>query len=270
MDGSSPALLINTTEVGTGRPRVIAPFLFAEKRLNFLPIWNEPWAATIKSDQLARNIPLSAAATASARFPWITPAAWFNDVEFKPGTREPVTTGGNPVLQTVQLVDGGYFDNSGVITALELIRAIKAGAQKGGFLNKIRLNLIVLTSAEGADHMISHATEFSAPVRALLNARVAAGRVTVDEALYEFDATRALPQQLNDGPDSVRRVELKDAGYPLPLGWKLSEMTRLLMRTQSGDRALCDKVRGSQTPESSSDPACTAEIVYRELQKILN
>jgi hypothetical protein len=116
--GSSPALLLNATDVSTGQRRVIAPFLFAEDKISFLPIWNEPWAANLPIDKLARNIPLSTAAILSARFPWLTPAGWFYDVEFRSGTREPMFERGAIRLKQVQLVDGGYFDNSGVVTAL--------------------------------------------------------------------------------------------------------------------------------------------------------
>jgi hypothetical protein len=264
-DGSSPALLLNATEIETGRRRVISPFVFAEDKLEFLPIWNEPWAASLEPDKLARDIPLSAAAIVSARFPWVTPAGWFYDVRFKPGTREPIIYNGKPGLERIQLVDGGYFDNSGVLTALELIRSIRAAANETGLSKSIRINLIVLTSAADPDKPPTHATEVSAPVRALLAARVAAGRATVEEALHGFDGQNEADHPNTDGPQSVRKVELRDVGYPLPLGWRLSQMTRMLMRTQSGDRALCDKIRGASAPESFADPACTAEIIYREL-----
>jgi len=264
-DGSSPALLLNATEIATGRRRIISPFVFAEDKLQFLPIWNEPWAVNLESDKLARDIPLSTAAIVSARFPWVTPAGWFYDVPLKSGTRQPILQNGKPVLEVIQLVDGGYFDNSGVFTALELIRAIKAAANEAGLSKSFRINLIVLTSAVGPDEPPSHATEISAPVQALLAARTAAGRATVEEALHGFDGDSKINFSNADGPQSVRKVELRDVGYPLPLGWRLSQMTRMLMRTQSGDRALCDKIRGASSPETYADPACTAEMVYQQL-----
>ncbi|KRQ14670.1 hypothetical protein [Bradyrhizobium manausense] len=267
-DGSSPALLLNTTEIATGRRRVISPFVFAEDKLRFLPIWNEPWAVTLKSDKLVRDIPLSTAAIVSARFPWVTPAGWFYDVPFESGRRQPILHDGKPLLEEIQLVDGGYFDNSGVFTALELIRSIKAAASEAGLSNSIRINLLVLTSAVGPDEPPAHATEVSAPVQALLAARIAAGRATVEEALHGFDGHGETGVPNVDGPQSVRKVELRDVGYPLPLGWRLSQMTRMLMRTQSGDRALCDKIRGASSPESYAAPACTVETVHRELSAV--
>ncbi len=52
----------------------------------------------------------------SARFPWVTPAA---SIEH---TRNFVNLDGDVVSTTtkVKLVDGGYVDNSGVETALDL------------------------------------------------------------------------------------------------------------------------------------------------------
>src|SRR5262249_44428547 len=258
-DGSSPALLFNTTEVATGARRVISPFIFPGTELSFLPVWTEPWTTTISSKRFPIEIPLSTAAIASARYPWLTPAGWFYDVQFKSGTRQPLIRDGDVELRQVQVVDGGYFDNSGVLTALELIRAMRSAAAKAGLANTIQINLIVLAAKVGPDRRVTRATELTAPIEGLLRARVATGRATVDTALHRIGERTEVDRGPAGGPDTIRRVELMDVGYPLPLGWRLSEMTRLLMRTQSGDRRLCGKILREQLIETSSEPACTAE-----------
>ncbi len=89
--GVSPALLLNTTDVGTGRRYVIAPFGLAS-------------ANTLGADTDMR---LSTAVALSARFPLLTPAGWLE----KEGKK-------------IRLVDGGYFENSGVATAMDVMTAI--------------------------------------------------------------------------------------------------------------------------------------------------
>jgi hypothetical protein len=268
-DGSSPALIFNTTEVATGKRRIISPFLFAGDKLNILPIWNEPWAKELSDDMLARNVSLSTAAVLSARFPWVTPAAWFYDAEIRGQTRDALNRDNEAKIKfnQVQLVDGGYFDNSGVLTALDLIRAFRDVKDKDAF----QIHLIVLTSTDSHDSSPSHETELLAPVHALLEARVASGRAIVDEALQNFgksDTSSPISRRDGAGPDTIRKVELRDVGYALPLGWRLSQVTRVLMRAQGGDRRLCQKEVGSRPPESSAAPACTAEIVYRQLSGV--
>jgi len=109
-DGDTPALVLNTTEVGTDRRRIVSPFMFSGDDVEFLPVWQGD----------LRGMPLSTAAILSARFPWITPPGWYYENVSSASTWEPAA----PRLPN-QLVDGGYFENSGVASALDVIRAIK-------------------------------------------------------------------------------------------------------------------------------------------------
>ena len=105
--GAAPALLVNTTEVETGRRRVISPFpidvtypdqaVWFYDDLGVAPFYNgdEQGAKAIH----VRDIRVSTAVGISARFPYVLPAAT-------------VMRG----RSAVHLVDGGYFDNSGVET----------------------------------------------------------------------------------------------------------------------------------------------------------
>jgi hypothetical protein len=76
------------------------------------------------------------------------------------------------------------------------------------------------------------------------------------------------PLQRDGHPDIIREVELRDAGYPIALGWRLSQMTRLLMSIESSDQKLCEKAQGTQA-ENTYDPVCTTAAVYRQLQSVL-
>src|SRR5262249_39090307 len=132
--------IINTTEVGSGRRRVIAPFRFARESILFLPI-GEDFPADSEAARI-NDLPVSTAAILSARFPWVTPAGTFLDYQRDPSTGQPER---DRPLARFRLVDGGYFENSGVATAVDLIRAMEDTAKRWGFLDKIRIRLIVLT-----------------------------------------------------------------------------------------------------------------------------
>lgn len=130
-DGSLPALLINATDAGSGRRFVVSPFKLGQPQsqsklgatLNYM-FWDEG----LSDPDRARDLRLSTAAFISARFPWITPAATIKGSRFGP-------------KQTVKLVDGGYVDNSGVETSLDLYNVIAAVAKNA----KAKLNLMVLS-----------------------------------------------------------------------------------------------------------------------------
>src|SRR5262249_21123726 len=126
-NGSSPALLINTTDAGSGRRFVIAPFRFNTTSRLGPAVSYQFWDENLPDGEQARDLRLSTAAFVSARFPWVTPAATTVDSRFDP--------------KTLKLVDGGYVDNSGVESALDLGAAIDKVAKA----KKANLNLIALT-----------------------------------------------------------------------------------------------------------------------------
>ena len=98
-----PALFLNTTEVETGRGRVIAPLTLDAAEFAASP--------SVASDG-STDVALSTAAVLSARFPWLTPPGWFGSSRTTAQARK------------VHLVDGAYFDNSGLITAVAVAREI--------------------------------------------------------------------------------------------------------------------------------------------------
>jgi hypothetical protein len=125
----APILLLTGTSVDTGR-RVVASELTVSYRDGAKRVFPEALdlfeelSRTVESNgsdagtrlykedspATAPDIPLSTAATLSARFPLVSPYA---------GLRNPVSA------QTAdRVVDGGYFENDGVTTAYELARAI--------------------------------------------------------------------------------------------------------------------------------------------------
>lgn len=98
-----PALLLNATLVQNGERVIIAPFklrnasapIFVDR---FVDLLNENYSTS-----------LATAVSVSARFPLVTPPALHRHREFG---------------LAAQLVDGGYYENSGVFTAINLIDRI--------------------------------------------------------------------------------------------------------------------------------------------------
>src|SRR5262245_15621098 len=102
-EADTPALLLNATLVQGGGRAILAPFTlqdakgFAERALDRFSVL---------------PLSLSTAVSVSARFPFVTPAALYRHEEL-----------------AWQLVDGGYFENSGIHTAVNLIEALQRGSE---------------------------------------------------------------------------------------------------------------------------------------------
>jgi hypothetical protein len=203
--GIKPALFFNTTEVGSGRRRIIAPFGFKHDYLTDALLF-----------PLAENsdIPLSAAAVASARFPWLSPAGWFWG-KAGPAAKSEKTK--------FHVVDGGYFENSGVTTAVEIINRLQRRAQT--CCVNARFYLIALTSGIYGNSSSGAFSEAMSPVVALLNTRTARTYSTVDLAARDLGVAEPNGQSVLGRINRVQKVDFGDYVIPLPLGWRLSKMS---------------------------------------------
>jgi hypothetical protein len=63
---------------------------------------------------------------------------------------------------------------------------------------------------------------------------------------------------------SVIKFELQGFGYPLPLGWRLSPITRLSILGQNGDPRRCPAA-GKQTHSRAESYDCSTAAIYREM-----
>jgi hypothetical protein len=244
---------MGTTEVTSGRLRVFAPFDLQSKDF-------ELFGREQGYDQLS----VSTAAVLSARFPWITPSAWFPEQRMRDG---------KPHVDKIRLVDGGIFENSGVAIALELIRAMEQEAAQLGIADKINLNLIVLTDGEGVTPTFPRLDfgEFLDPIRALLSARSARAPLTIGQAERELDG-RSQPEygQFRIRPTRVRRVPLEAMGVHLPLGWHLSHTAMQMIGVQTGDPSKCQPKEGyRQNAVARFDADCVVDLVFQELNRTL-
>jgi hypothetical protein len=152
-----PALVLNTTRVETGE-RVLVSQLEPQEP-DFVG------AVSMADVDSTLDVPLSTAVGFSARFPVITPAAVVNprvQVDSEPAT--------------LRFVDGGYFDDSGLATALTLATLVENMGGDSVVPVVIRLGFDDQKRGRKAARWGSQSryepwAEMLSPVRALLNAR---------------------------------------------------------------------------------------------------
>ena len=209
-----PHLLLNATRVETGQRAV----------LSRLPatLFNNTFDA-MAAGSMAPRQSLAGLVHHSARFPLVSPA----------GTVEIEGAAAN-ALPAFRLVDGGYFDNSGVETALDLILALKKLAPAERPFHP----LLVLVRNE-ASSLVAQGTTSDAPaawfpetgsiLSALMNAR---GSHAV--------TARAAAQRALDEHDIIDLVV--PTGTPAaaaPLGWALSAQVRAALDKAAVQVAEC-------------------------------
>ncbi|PAY08529.1 hypothetical protein CK489_12440 [Bradyrhizobium sp. UFLA03-84] len=249
-DNNMPALLLNTTDAGSGKRVVISPFDIdplhtKDKDLCVLATLDRTGIGpdqTVTSHSL--HIPLSAAAFTSARFPWVTPAATV-----------PIKNDCMTANRQARLVDGGYVENSGIETALDLIERLN-NIKGTSDAPKFRIYLLSLVSGQFEDHGSFMFGELMEPVRALLSTRTSRTYVALNHATTIDRAPE------NDLAASVQRfptfgrTEITGLFYSLPLGWTLSQQTDDIISLSSGRFWDCvpkDDFDQSRTKQSNAD-----------------
>jgi hypothetical protein len=206
-EGIAPALVLNTTVVETGDRLAIGPFQI-----------NLPNKENIAIDEPDLDLKLSTAAGLSARFPYFTPVGWYQRSKDK---------------SKLHLADGGYFDNSGIPTALDIGRSLQRLKGYGTTFEIIYLSLIDGQLNEPTTQLKSVGlNEVLSPVRALFRARQSRSRSAVELSAFT----------VNDGIDDplkykFRTLFLKKSGdgVKLPLGWLISERSRKFIDRQTPD-----------------------------------
>jgi hypothetical protein len=249
-EGATPALVLNTTLTTSGGREFIAPFKL------------EPPTARQSGNFVGAKIdlPLSTAIGVSARFPWVTPAAIIGEGEGK-----------------LQVADGGYFENSGIETAHDLIRALQ-GSHNGPAAHILTVEIngrpvtvafrLLTIRGEGIPPFKTYSGEVLAPIRTLLAARENRGIVSFWNAIGSMCPTCSDQDMKID--DTVRTQTLWFSVEPLPLGWFIGPSNRKRIWANIGDNRRCG-FRSSQATvpryPSKYGPIndCLYEYIYRDL-----
>jgi hypothetical protein len=218
-DPSRPLLFLNGTWAETGRRVIFSPVLIGDEFEN----------AADGFDHLGGDLPVSTAVHMSARFTYVSPAA---------------TIAAKPRRDSMHVVDGGYFENSGAATASDVVKAIEASG-----VGRMIPEVVVIRYSEAADdvgassrivrrhhHGLSDErfrdflSEALSPIRAMLGARVSRGEFAIEE----------LKKRSTD--HWIEFVLTPEEDVPLPLGWSLSAAARdsidLAMRRRNVQRSL--------------------------------
>jgi predicted chitinase len=266
-----PALVLNATDAASGRRVVFSPFTFRTKSLTTQIDSLIPFQNLIPTEsQHSLNLRLSTAAFVSARFPWVSPAAAVP-------ARDDLSSA---AAKKTRLVDGGYFDNSGVETAVDLLQSLEdqvADLNSEGSRPKVALKLIVLGGGHYPVRDSFAFNETMEPIRALLSTRESRAYIAINKA-------SRIPQLRNHTFESVirddhqhvtikpmRLVSLKKHLYELPLGWAMSLKTREIIENQSGRFWDCDPSdEFTQSDEESASSAdCVQLLIGHELNGTL-
>jgi hypothetical protein len=220
-----PTLLLNTTHVESGR-RYVQSALRTESVLHDSP----NIISLLKSD-----LPLATAIHNSARFTFVSPGG---HLDLQDG------------LELGRVVDGGYFENSGLTTLQEINTYIR---ERNADTAKVKVRPIILylcndpaACARGRERdsiIVAKSTsvnELLAPVRALLKTRDARGALSMEQlrrrpdlSFLELDVCVSLShsgpkQQQTPGTtgDTTRLAHARERVVTPALGWLLSKLAR--------------------------------------------
>ena len=193
-----PAIFFNTTKVEDGRKAIFSNIELGGKHFSSHDVL----------DSINLDVPVKSAAVASARFPYITPPAKIVD---KKGEYW-----GN-------LVDGGYFDNSGLHTTFQIVKAIEDNPKAKEY-NIIPVIIYLKNSRENKSKASSVLIETLSPFKTFLNswdARVDyfIPDLKVLSKCYKFEL---LVFELN------REVDGEQIDFPL--AWSFSQKTKNQMK----------------------------------------
>jgi len=64
---------------------------------------------------------------------------------------------------------------------------------------------------------------------------------------------------------NISKVDLLDLYYPLPLGWRLSALSTILIQAQNGIPTRCEDTSVAYQNETTFDADCLAKAVREEL-----
>lgn len=205
-----PLLFLNSTVVETGQRLIAAPVRI-----------EEPWFSEALDSQraLGPEVPLSTAVHNSARFTYVSPAGTVRRAD--------------AANQWIRLVDGGYFENSGAVTAAELLRSVElVAAELGTPIRPVVIHISNDPETTAPDDLAERRkllNQVVAPIKALLNVRPARGFQAREDLAKRVGAH--VHFRLCRNPDLSRPGR---ETRPLPLGWALSSLARQEMRRQLG------------------------------------
>lgn len=194
LSGMRPAVIFNATAAETGKRFLVASTdtssVGADRFFDLFP---------------NGDIAVATAARLSATFPYVSPLA-------RPSL--------GPISKAFHLGDGGYYDNSGLLSAVEWIR------EAGSALSAYRVLLVVIDAKPGADKSGSSWSwqkQMVGPIEMLLHVRTSSQQVRDS---LELDMGRDY-LAAQTPPVNVTPVRfLFSSSSPSPLSWHLTQQQK--------------------------------------------
>ena len=249
--GPAPALALNVTNVETGMQMVLS-----QMDLNNWPYPETPADKPpprlfdiFANRALPVDFLLSTAIGLSALFPWISPQGWyaFPEPAPKPGER--------PGKRRMSFVDGGYVDNSGVVTATKIARLLAYIAGKDPTLPKVEIKLMVISAAWIPFERFwidppknESLSEYVSPLVAAL-------------AAWQGRGYTAQADVTDDKVFPVIDMGVYYNFMPLTVGWHLSGLSRKYIELFRGDPDKCDPTKTSASVDNHA--AMAGAYIYR-------
>jgi hypothetical protein len=240
-----PALFLNGTRVESGK-RIITSNVAINPPGSPIDFADAEDAEVKLGSDGSHDIPLSTAAHMSARFTYVSPA------------------GRLPKPDNGHVVDGGYFENSGAATALEVLYEVQSAIKSEPPDEVVVPVVIEIRNGPTIEKPDTRAPvpvtpnqprrefigEVLAPLNTLFKTRDARG--TFSQAAIEGEQ---VSQQDPALPPNRFRFGLHDSKVPLPLGWMLSGDAAKEMRRQLKDNVENQKALGAILGELSGGVA---------------
>jgi hypothetical protein len=241
LTGATPHLAFNVTNIETGLQLVLSPLDLTPVGQNADPLVRLPgkiydFFGVTGAD--AFHIQLSTAVGLSARFPWLSPPGWFaREPELPP---EQMARRARRIERTMRVksaktrytfVDGGYVDNSGVATALNIATYLDTRQPRAN----VDLRVIMISALWAPLDRLQidppldrNRGEIFPPIDAAINSRQGRGFKT------QFDAAFEAKPGLN-----ITETGFYYGYLELPLGWQLSDVSRNYISLFRGDPERC-------------------------------
>lgn len=244
--GIAPALVFNSTIVENGKRLVISPFEIVL-----------PTQERIALNESQLDLRLSTAAVLSARFPFVTPVGWFQ--RKSDGSK-------------LRLADGGYFDNSGIPTALDIGRALQKVKGYGKSFELIYLAIVDQPQVDSGKPLKSAGmNEILSPIRALFSAREARSASAIELSTYTLNDGITDPFKLRFRTLMLEKVNL-DQQIRLPLGWQLSTASKEFIFNQIPAPSQCNATqfrqilsRNTSNIDVKNHNSCVAKSIESDL-----
>jgi hypothetical protein len=233
-DGRLPSVIFASTVMETGRRMMITPLDFAPRAIR-------DRAATLSellsAEGEAADVDIWTAARMSATFPYVSPAASarFEEVDNVGDEAPPDMSSPEAVQRRYHLIDGGYFDNFGVTSALDWLQPVLEARLRGKI--PVRRIFILQLTPFAAPSAPTPPTDgafaaLAGPLFGVLGTQggIALSRNAID--LQRFIDSWNVRFREHQVDALVATAEIRPAGgMPEPLSWHL---TPSQIKTQQG------------------------------------